>query len=266
MIRSGRGTAKYASAAEAASPLRFLDRSVDLDEVESEVQVKPVVLGGEDVGALSRRDSSRGDVDGPCRPLLAIQDAIEHHRRLASHRRQVVAFRIEEEIVEEVRRRLEGRWIAGPKALVNFEDRLFRRVDLVLKERVSKRCSAEQFVDEQNLDLVNPAIAKLFDLFGRELLVRLDDHLARLRIDHVVSRDPTDDLFRSDRNVLEPRRLDLLDRSPSEFPSLLHEKLVVRRMTDVARRLHTGQLIGLEDFRDLAIVENDHVFFVKVIE
>src|SRR5262249_51650683 len=62
--------------------------------------------------------------------------------------REVVALRIEEEIVEEAGRGFERRGITRSQALVNFEDRFLGRVDLVLQERVPQRRTEEEVVDQ----------------------------------------------------------------------------------------------------------------------
>jgi hypothetical protein len=57
----------------------------------------------------------------------------------AADARQVVALGVEEQVVEEVGRRLERRRIARAQAPVDLDDRVVLRRDLVREQRVAHR-------------------------------------------------------------------------------------------------------------------------------
>ena len=174
--------------------------------------------------------------------------------------REVVALGIEEEVVEERRRGLERRRIAGAQAPVDLEDRLLGRVDLVLQQRVAQRRPDVQVVDEQHLDLVDAALAQ--QLRASPSVI---SSLHSTRTSPVFGSttscadDAADDLLERDRNLLDARRLHLPDRRLGELAAFLDDQLVGRRDGGCRARLDADQLIGLEQLRRLAAVEDDRV-------
>src|SRR5262245_40745310 len=180
--------------------------------------------------------------------------------------RQVVALRVEEEVVEEGGGGLRRGRIARTQAAVDLEDRLLRIGDLVLQQRVAERGPDVGVVEEQHLDAVDAALAQQLELLLGDLLVAGEDHLARLRVLQLVRRDATDHLFHGDGDLLDAGVLHLAQRHRRELAPLLHEELVRARVAYVARRLHAHQMIGLEQLGRLAAVEDDGVLAVEVVE
>ena len=71
----------------------------------------------------------------------------------AADLRQVVALGVEEQVVEQVLRRLERRRIARAQAAVDLHDRLVGRLELVGEQRVAQVRADVEVVDEQDLEL-----------------------------------------------------------------------------------------------------------------
>ena len=125
--------------------------------------------------------------------------------------RQVVALGVEEQVVEEVGRRLGRRRIARAQAAVDLHDRLLGGLDLVQHQRVAQVRADVEVVDEEDLELLDAALEELVDLLLGDLLVALEDDLAGVLVDHVVGGDLGEELVRVDRQRLHLRRLELLD-------------------------------------------------------
>ena len=124
----------------------------------------------------------------------------------AADLREVVALGVEEQVVEEVRRRLERRRIARAQAAVDLEDRLFGRLDLVGEQRVAQVAADVEAVDEEDLELLDAALAELVELRLGDLLVALEDDLAGLLVDDVVRGDLADELLDLDGQAVDLRR------------------------------------------------------------
>src|SRR5207245_6023655 len=69
-----------------------------------------------------------------------------------------------------------------------------------------------------------------------------------------------------DGDLLDARLLHLAEGGLGELPTLLDDQLVALRITEIARRLHADQVIGLEALRRLAAVEDDRVPAIVVVE
>ena len=80
---------------------------------------------------------------------------------------EVVALRVEEQVVEERLRRLERGGITGAKAPVDLHDRVFGRLDLVGDERVAQVRADVEAVDEEHLELVDAGFAEPLELVAR---------------------------------------------------------------------------------------------------
>src|SRR5262249_27799445 len=88
---------------------------------------------------------------------------------------EVVALGVEEEVVEERGGRLRGGRITGAETAVDLEDRFLGLLDLVLEERVPERWPDVHVVEEEDLDLVDAALAELLELLVGDLLVGRED-------------------------------------------------------------------------------------------
>src|SRR5690349_8567389 len=103
------------------------------------------------------------NVLAPKRPLLEWNVKLELMVELEPpHFRKIVTLRIEEKIVEERGRRLQRRRVAGTQTPVDFERRLFGRVEFVLREREPERTASGLVLRVEHFDLL--------DAVGLELL------------------------------------------------------------------------------------------------
>jgi hypothetical protein len=180
--------------------------------------------------------------------------------------RQIVPLGIEEEVVEEGRRGLRRGWISRTEPAVDLEDRLLRVRDLVLEQRVPQRGADVRVVEEEHLDAVDAALPQQLELLLGDLLVAGEQHLARLRVLHVVCRDAPEDFLHRDGDLLDPCMLHLAEHHLRELAPLLDEELVRAGVAYVARRLDAHQVIGLKQLGRLAAVEHDRVLPVEVVE
>src|SRR6185503_11481413 len=105
----------------------------------------------------------------------------------AADLRQVVALRVEEQVVEELLRGLERGRIARAQTTIDLHDGVFVRLHLLGEERVAQVAADVETVDEEDLELVDVRVAELVQLRRRELLVALEEDFARLVVDDVVS-------------------------------------------------------------------------------
>ena len=96
----------------------------------------------------------------------------------AADARQVVALGVEEQVVEQGLRRVERRLIARAQAAIDLHDRLVGALELVGEQRVAEVRADVEVVDEENLDLLDAAIAQLVELGLGQLLVALEEHFA----------------------------------------------------------------------------------------
>ena len=183
----------------------------------------------------------------------------------AANPRQVVALRVEEQVVEERGRRLDGRRVARTQTLVDLENRILRRADLVLQQRIAQRGPDVDVLGQQNLDLLDPHFAKAVENIDADFLIAFEDDLAGLLVDDVVRRDPADHLLEHDRDFLDRSGLEIAQGGTRQLAPFLDDDLTVRA-ANVAARAVAGKLIGLEDLGQLLAVEKDRVLAVEVIE
>src|SRR5947207_620255 len=206
------------------------------------------------------------DVLAPERPLVEGDVQLELVVQLqAPDAREVVALGVEEEVVEEGGGRLRGGRVARAEPAVDLEDRVLGLLDLVLEEGVAERGADVGVVEEEDLHLVDAALAEELELLVGDLLVGREHDLARPRVLDVVRRDPAEHLLEGDGNLLDAGLLHLSERRPGELAALLDDPLVALRVAEVPGRLHAHQVIGHEALRGLAAVEDDGVLAVVVV-
>ena len=185
----------------------------------------------------------------------------------AADLREVVALRVEEQVVEERLRRLERRRIARAEAAVDLHDRLFGRLDLVGEQRVAEVAADVEAVDEEDLELLDARLAQLLELVAS---VTSSLHSRRtspvsLSMTSCAATLPTSSVD-VDREAVDLRLLQLLDRGLGELAVLLDEDFASSDL-DVARRALTGEELVLDALRVLAaLLEVDRLRVVEVVE
>jgi hypothetical protein len=206
--------------------------------------------------------------------VLAAQRALlQRHLELelvvqlqAADLRQIVTLGIEEQVVEERGRGLGRGRIAGTQPPVDLQDGFLRIGDLILEQRVPERRPDVGVVHEQQLEARGAAAAQQLELLVGDLLVAGEQHLARLGILHVVGGDTADQLFDGDRHLLDAGLVHLAQHQLGELAPFLDEQLVALGMPDVTGGARAAEMLGLEDLRRLAAVEDDDVLAVEVVE
>src|SRR5262249_48510124 len=161
------------------------------------------------------------------RPLIERHVELELVVQLEpSDAREVVALRVEEEVVEEGGRGLRGGRVARTQPTVDLEDRVLGLLDLVLEKRVAERGADGGVVEEEDLDPGDAALAEELELLVGDLVVGREQDLARPRVLDVVRRDPAEHLFEGDGYLLDAGLLHLPERRPRELAALLDDQLV----------------------------------------
>ena len=219
------------------------------------LQVDEIANGFQDV-ALGQHDRVQGFVQ--LELVVQLQP---------THLRQVVALGVEEQVVEQVLRGFQGWRIAGTQAAIDLEDSLVRRLELVRDQGIAQVRTDVEVVDEQNAEAIDPMFPQLVQLGLAQLLVALKDDLAGLLVDNVRRGDLADQVRHFDRQTVDLRILQLLDRELGELSVLLDQDLARFRMADVATRALARQQIVLDRLRVfLARLEMGGLGIVVVVE
>jgi hypothetical protein len=113
----------------------------------------------------------------------------------AADRRQVVALRVEEQVLEQVLGRILGGRLARTHHAIDLDQRFqtgARRVDA---QRVGDVRAAVQVVHVQAANLLDAGLDQLVDDRDRQDFVGLREDLAGLGVEHVVREDLADQVF-----------------------------------------------------------------------
>ena len=102
--------------------------------------------------------------------------------------REVVLLRVEEHVLEQRPRAVEGRRIARPQAAVDLDQRFLVRVDRILLQRLREDRSDLVTLGEEDLDLLDVLLLRHRNNARGQLVVRLEDDLTGGRIDDVAPR------------------------------------------------------------------------------
>ena len=168
-----------------------------VDRAATVLELDEVTNGLEDV---LRREHLRVEL----RALVLGDVAVELVVQLeATDLREVVALRVEEQVVEEGLRRLERRGVTRTEATVDLHDRVLGRLDLLGEHGVAQVRTDVEAVDEEDLELLDARLAQLLELGLGDLFVDLEDNLASLLVDDVVRRDLPDQLLHVDRQAID---------------------------------------------------------------
>ena len=192
--------------------------SMRLVGIRAVLQIDQVLDRGEDVSRRSVGSSRSGisSVGPPCPPGCHVARSSGLEAELvvelqATDPRQVVALRVEEQVLEQVRRGLERRRIARAQAPVDLDDRLVLGRGLVGEQRVAERRAGEHGSRKRSGNSVDAALAELVEMRLGQLLVALEDDFAGRLVDDVHGRHALDGVFAD--QVLDP------DRDPGRCPA-----------------------------------------------
>ncbi len=180
---------------------------------------------------------------------------------------QVVALGVEEQVVEQVLGGLERGRITRAQAPVDLHDRLVGALQLVRQQGVTQVRADVEVVDEEDLDLLDAALAQLVELGLDQLLVALQQHLAGALVDDVARRDLARELVHVDRQAVDAGVDELADRTLGELAVLLDQGFLGLGVLDVARRALAKQELVVHLARVLLLrVEVDQLGVVEVVE
>ena len=98
---------------------------------------------------------------------------------------EIIALRFKEEAVEKFMGGLRRGRIAGSQSPVNFNNRVFRRLDPIHQQRVPDRGIFPIFIDVDELEGRYLPVPEKLQPFCRQFLVAPDQYLAGIEIEHV---------------------------------------------------------------------------------
>ena len=147
------------------------------------------------------------DVLGGQGPLLERQIKAKLLIKLeATDRRQIVALRVEEQILKERLGRLNGRGLAWPQSLVDLDHGLFFGIGFLAFQRVLDNRRDGQIVPVHHFERVELALSHLCEDLFRQPLIFLEEGCFGARV-HQINQDcSADDAFRLDLDLFVTRR------------------------------------------------------------
>ncbi len=86
---------------------------------------------------------------------------------------------------------------------------------------------------------MNSLLPDDIEFFLGDFLIALDDHLLALRIDDIVGRDSTQNIFPGDGHLLDLGRFHLAQDRPGEFLAFLDDDVVGFRVAHVGAHFGT---------------------------
>src|SRR5581483_3686527 len=167
---------------------------------------------------------------GP-RDLLTADAPVELH---AAHCRKVIPLAVEEEVREQVFRRILGRRLARTHHAIDLDQRLEARLGRVDAQRVGNVGAAVQIVHIEGLDLGDPGLDQLLDGSGGQHLVGLGEDLAGIGVDYVLGEDLAVGVFTRHAQARDLRVLELAHVARGDPAAFLHDHLVAD--ADLERR------------------------------
>ena len=159
---------------------------------------------------------------------------------------QVVALGVEEDAVEQGRRRLERRRLAGTHDAVDVEQRLLGVRVLVDGERVADERADIDMVDVEDRDFLETEIAQRGDELGVDLFARLGVDLAGLHIDDVLGEVAAMQVLVLDEEFLQAFIGELLGKTRGDLAAGLDGDLSGLGVDQVARRLDAAHPVRPE--------------------
>ncbi len=109
---------------------------------------------------------------------------------VAPHPRQVVALGVEEQLVEDLAGRVGARRLARAQQVVDAVERLLLRLRRVLAQRVADDVGLVLHRDDEHLEGLEAGLVQHLELLGGDLVVGLDQDLARGLVHDVLGAHP----------------------------------------------------------------------------
>ena len=188
-----------------------------IDVVHVAIAVADVDQGLHDLDDVFLAEHARA------RDLLAAHAAVELH---AADRRQVVAFAVEEQILEQVLRGVLGRRLAGAHHAVDFDQCLEARLGRIDAQGVRDIRATVQIVDVQRADFRDAAFDELAHRGNGQDFIGLGQDLAGFGVDDVVRQHLALHIFRGHGQALDPRLFEFLHVARGDAAAFLDDDLL----------------------------------------
>ena len=163
----------------------------------------------------------------------------------AAHRRQVVVFRVEKEVLEEGGGHFFIGTVAGAQPPVNLQDGVLDVGGLVGVEGVTQARADIDPVDEEEIDLFDALSLQHRDLVFGQGLVALDQDFAVHRVQDVVGHHPAHQFRGGSGNVGDAGLIQFLQQRRGQPLHLLDHDFAAFGVRDVG-----GGGLVLQQFRD----------------
>src|SRR5690606_7712138 len=150
--------------------------------------------------------------------FLAAETAVELH---AADGGQVIALCREEQVLEQVLRRLFGRRLTGTHHAVDFNQRIELAAGRIDTQCVADEGAAVEFVGVNRFNRDNASFAELLQHVGGDFAVAFKQHFTGLRIDDVFCQGAADHIFLRYGQLLELGFFDLTDVACSDATASL---------------------------------------------
>ena len=164
----------------------------------------------------------------------------------APHRRQVVAFRIEEQALEQVLRRLFGRRFARPHHPIDFDEGALAVRHFVRDHGVADIRAHRNMIDVQGLDFGHARLFEGGHAFLGEFFAGLDKNLARRFVDNVAGRITASDLDRRHQHFFNFGARQFADDGAGDLGAVFDDDPPALGVDEVARRLEAAHPLGGE--------------------
>ncbi len=116
---------------------------------------------------------------------------------------EVVALRVEEQVIEEVGSRFHCWGLTGTETSVDLHNGLFRRVDLVEVQGITQKGTDIHVVNVQNLEGCDTTFDDLFEDFRRDLFVDFGEDVTFDWVEDVFGCNFPDHIIFVDRNACD---------------------------------------------------------------
>ncbi len=203
------------------------------------------------------------DVLGGQSPLLQGQIQAQFLVQLqAADRRQVVPFRIQEQIVEQRSGSLHGRSLTRTQAAIDLDHRLFLRSGPLHFQRVEDHRRGRRGIEVDHLELFDFRFKNALDDLGGQTLV-LFGNLVLLAVHQFGQDRAADQLVGGQRNLLHAGRLQLGDQALRKLGPFADERLLPALFNHLGGAAQTLMDLRVELTEQLALHHTD--FFHRVV-
>ena len=156
---------------------------------------------------------------------IAAETTVELH---AAHAGQVVAIRREEQVLEQVFRRLLGGRLPRSHHAVNLNEGLQLITGWILGQGIGDEGPAVDLIGVDGLDVGDLLLTQGGEQFFGDLNVAIDQHLTGFSVDHVLGQPSAQQILIGHREVLHTGLIQLPDVTRRDATTALHQQFVIR--------------------------------------